>query len=238
MNLLVKGAPQPTPSVAAPNPSDRLKYGEYLVAIGGCIGCHTPEEKGGLVAGKEYGGGSKFEAPAYGTVYSANITPDLETGIGKWSEEFFVKKFYDYREYAEHGPPKTTGPEQFTVMPWLAFSSLTREDLGAIYTYLRTIKPLHNAVETHPKKQTTAPSRQCRIVFPISAILGGRWTPRKTALGFICVHLRVSAAGFGFKRPLQTQNGRRWTQMHADNAAHFDSAPERFDCGKVATSGF
>ena len=127
------------------------------MAIGGCIGCHTPEEKGGLVKGKEYGGGQKFEAPAYGTVYSANITPDLETGIGKWSEEFFVKKFYDYREYAENGSPKTTGPEQFTVMPWLAFSSFTREDLGAIYTYLRTIKPLHNAVETHPKKQTTAP---------------------------------------------------------------------------------
>jgi mono/diheme cytochrome c family protein len=152
VNLLVKGAPKPTASVAAPNPSDRLKYGEYLVTIGGCIGCHTPEEKGGLVKGKEYGGGSKFDAPAYGTVYSANITPDVETGIGKWSEEFFVKKFYDYREYAEKGPPKTTGPEQFTVMPWLAFSRLTREDLGAIYTYLRTVKPLHNAVETHPKK--------------------------------------------------------------------------------------
>src|SRR5436190_24209081 len=58
--------------------------------------------------------------------------------------------------------------------------------------------------------------------------------PRKTALGFICVHLRVSAAGFGFKRPLQTQDGRRWTPMHADNAAHFDSAPERFDSGKIA----
>jgi hypothetical protein len=37
-------------------------------------------------------------------------------------------------------------------MPWLAFSRLTREDLGAIYTYLRTLKPIRNAVETHPKK--------------------------------------------------------------------------------------
>src|SRR5690349_16754136 len=90
VNLLIKGAPKPTPSVAAPNPSDRLKYGEYLVAIGGCISCHTPEEKGAPAPGKEYGGGQKFEAPAYGTVYSANITPDLETGIGKWSEQFFV----------------------------------------------------------------------------------------------------------------------------------------------------
>ncbi len=153
VNLLIKSAPQPTPSVPAPNPSDRLKYGEYLVTIGGCMACHTPSDKGAPVAGKEFAGGEKFEAPAYGTVYSANITPDLETGIGKWSEEFFVKKFYDYREYAENGSPKVTGPEQFTVMPWLAFSRLTREDLGAIYTYLRTVKPLANAVETHPKKR-------------------------------------------------------------------------------------
>src|SRR6476659_9590480 len=55
----------------------------------------------------------------------------------------------------------------------------------------------------------------------------------KRALGFLCVYLRVSAAGFGFKRPLQTQNGRRWTQMHADNAPDFDSAPERSDSGKA-----
>src|SRR4051794_31352344 len=109
VNLLVKGAPKPTPSVAAPNASDRLKFGEYLVTIGGCVGCHTPEEKGSPVAGREYSGGQMFDAPAYGKVYSANITPDLETGIGKWSEDFFVKKFYDYREYAVNGPPKTTG---------------------------------------------------------------------------------------------------------------------------------
>ena len=152
VNLLIKSAPLPAGSVPTPHPSDRLKYGEYLVTIGGCGGCHTPAERGAPVQGKEFAGGAKFEAPAYGTVFSANITPDLETGIGKWSEEFFVKKFYDYREYAETGPPKVTGPEQFTVMPWLAFTRLTREDLGAIYTYLRTLKPIRNAVETHVKK--------------------------------------------------------------------------------------
>jgi hypothetical protein len=45
-----------------------------------------------------------------------------------------------------------TSPEQFTLMPWLTLSQLTREDLGAIYTYLMTLKPVRNAVETHPKK--------------------------------------------------------------------------------------
>jgi mono/diheme cytochrome c family protein len=152
VNLMIRSAPQPAGSVATPDRSDRLKYGEYLVTVGGCGGCHTPVERGAPIAGKEFAGGEKFDAPAYGVVYSANITPDLETGIGKWDEEFFVKKFYDYREYDEKGPPKVTGPEQFTLMPWLALSRLTRDDLGAIYTYLRTLKPVRNAVETHPKK--------------------------------------------------------------------------------------
>jgi mono/diheme cytochrome c family protein len=152
VNLMIRSAPQPAGSVATPDRSDRLKYGEYLVTVGGCGGCHTPVERGAPIAGKEFAGGEKFDAPAYGVVYSANITPDLETGIGKWDEEFFVKKFYDYREYDEKGPPKVTGPEQFTLMPWLALSRLTRDDLGAIYTYLRTLKPIRNAVETHPKK--------------------------------------------------------------------------------------
>lgn len=152
VNLLVKGVPRPAEPVPAPDRSNRLTYGEYLVTVSGCAGCHTPAERGEPLPGMEFAGGEKFELPAYGTVFSANITPDLDTGIGKWDEDFFVKKFYDYRDYAEHGPPRTTGPEQLTVMPWLAFCQLPREDLGAIYTYLRTLKPVRHAVETHPKK--------------------------------------------------------------------------------------
>jgi mono/diheme cytochrome c family protein len=151
VNMMSRLAPAPVNSVPPPDRSDKLKYGEYLVKSADCGGCHTPAERGQPVAGKEYAGGEKFESP-FGTVYSANITPDLDTGIGKWDEEFFVKKFYDYRDYAEHGAPKMSGPEQFTVMPWLAFCRMTREDLGAIYTYLHTLKPVRNTVETHPKK--------------------------------------------------------------------------------------
>ena len=110
-----------------------------------------PQRCESSVVGKEFAGGEKFEAPAIGTVYSANITPDMETGIGKWSEDFFVKKIHDYRDYVEKGSPRMTGREQFTVMPWLAFCRMSNEELGAIYTYLRTLKPVRNAVETHPK---------------------------------------------------------------------------------------
>jgi hypothetical protein len=151
INLLVKGAPQPVGSVPPLDPSDRVHYGERLVAIGSCQGCHTEEVRGQPVVGKEFAGGSKFEMPGLGTVFSANITPDIDTGIGKWSEEFFLKKFYDYKDYVEHGSPKTTGPEQFTVMPWLSFAQLTPQDLGAVYAYLKTVKPLRNSVETHLK---------------------------------------------------------------------------------------
>lgn len=152
VNLLIKGAPQPAGSVPPPDHTDKVKHGEYLVTIGGCGDCHTPLDKGQPVPGKFLAGGQVFAA-TIGTVVTANITPDIETGIGKWSEEFFLKKFYDYKEYAANGPPKMPGPEAFTLMPWLGLCQLPPEDLGAIYAYLRTMKPVHNPVETHPGKK-------------------------------------------------------------------------------------
>jgi hypothetical protein len=147
ISLLIKGVPQPAGSVPPPDRADKLKYGQYLVTLADCVGCHTPRQKFGQpIPGMEFAGGG-VAATSLGTVVSANITPDLETGIGKWSEEYFLKKFYDYKEYAAGGAPKT---EAFTVMPWLAFSQLPPEDLGAIYAFLRTFKPVHHPVETHP----------------------------------------------------------------------------------------
>ena len=52
---------------------------------------------------------------------SANISPDPFTGTGRWSEQDFVDRFYQYREYAENGSP-AVGPESFTLMPWLNLS--------------------------------------------------------------------------------------------------------------------
>jgi len=151
VSLFIKTVPKPVGHVPPVDRTNRLKYGEYLVtSVSGCGGCHTPADKGQPVPGKDFAGGQVFEAPSIGTVRSANITPDPETGIGKWSEDFFVKKFGEYREYAVNGSPKMSGPDQFTVMPWLSFSQLPEEDLRAIYTYLRSLKPVYNAVEIHP----------------------------------------------------------------------------------------
>jgi hypothetical protein len=64
-------------------------------------------------------------------VVSANITPDIDTGTGKWSREFFLKKFYDYKQYDSEGPPLMGGPQSFTLMPWLPFSRKTEDELTA-----------------------------------------------------------------------------------------------------------
>ena len=148
VSMLIKSAPQPAGSVASPDGGDKLKYGEYLVTLGGCISCHTKEEKGEPVAGMRLAGGREFRMPA-GVVVSANITPDADTGIGKWNEQQFLDKFYQYKEYAAQGSPRV-GPEGFTLMPWLNLSQLSPEELGAIFTYLQSQPAVRNAVETHP----------------------------------------------------------------------------------------
>jgi mono/diheme cytochrome c family protein len=147
VSVLIKSAPQPAGSVPPPNRADRLAYGGYLVNLAGCAGCHTRSEKGNPV-GPAFAGGERFAFPG-AVVVSANITPDLQTGIGRWKEADFVEKFHQYREYATKGSP-AAGPENFTLMPWLEFSQLDASDLGAIYTFLRGQKPVYQIVDSHP----------------------------------------------------------------------------------------
>jgi mono/diheme cytochrome c family protein len=150
VSVLIKSAPQPVGSVAPVDRTDRKKFGEYLVTVGVCGDCHTPvDDKHNPLPGKLLAGGMLFDT-TFGKVVSANITPDTDTGTGKWSEEFFQKKFYDYKEYATNGPPPLPGPQDFTLMPWLNFSQREPEELSAIYAYLRTLPAVHNPVDTHP----------------------------------------------------------------------------------------
>ncbi len=148
VSVLVKDAPRPAGFVPPPNRGNREKYGEYLVTIAGCAECHTQSEKGKPKPGRTLAGGERFAFPGV-VVVSANITPDPQTGIGRWSEQDFVDKFESYREYAEKGSPRV-GPESFTIMPWLDFSQLEVNDLRAIYSFLRTQKPIYHAVDSHP----------------------------------------------------------------------------------------
>lgn len=149
VSMFVKGVPQPVREpVRAPERSNQVIYGEYLVTLASCETCHTPFEKGQLDLSKRFAGGRKF-TPSGFKVVTANITPDMDTGIGKWSPEQFKERFYKHREYEAQGLPEV-GPERFTLMPWLNLSKLPPEDLEAIYAYLRTQRPIENKVVTHP----------------------------------------------------------------------------------------
>jgi mono/diheme cytochrome c family protein len=138
VSLLIKDTPKPAGKVAQPDLSSRRKRGEYLVAMAGCQGCHT----------RTLGGGERFSFPGV-TVVSANISSDMHTGIGRLSEQDFVDKFAQYRDYAANGAPKV-GLQAFTIMPWLNFCTLPDDDLRAIYDYLHSLPPVYKSVETHP----------------------------------------------------------------------------------------
>ena len=149
VSLLMKSAPQPAGHVPEPDRSNKVKYGEYFATLAGCMECHTPAKQGKPLSGMILAGGEEFRFPGGMVVVSANITPDPETGIGRWSEQDFLDRIYQYKEYAEKGSP-VVGPESFTLMPWLAFAQLEPDDLKAIYAFLRTQKPVYHAVDSHP----------------------------------------------------------------------------------------
>jgi mono/diheme cytochrome c family protein len=138
--------------VPAPDKSDRLKHGQYLVNLAACMDCHTQIERGDLKMDLAFAGGREFRIGKF-LVNTANITPDPETGIGEWSEERFVKKFRDYANFAGGATAIPAATQaNFTLMPWPRLSQMPEEDLKAIYAYLRTLKPIRNPVVKHPEQ--------------------------------------------------------------------------------------
>ncbi len=123
--------------------NDKITYGKYLAWS--CIECHTVADKGQIVEERAYAGGREFPLPLGGTVYSANITPDPGTGIGRWTEAQFIQRFKMYADSAYQDP--AVGENQFnTYMPWKMFAGMKESDLSAIYAYLQSVKPIPNQV--------------------------------------------------------------------------------------------
>ena len=131
--------------------SDPVNYGKYLVTIANCGDCHSPSNDKGPIAGKEFSGGVPFNLP-FGIVRPANITPDVATGIGAWSKETFIKRFkaFDPKDHQYVDVPMGNFN---SIMPWTMYAGMSEEDLGAIYDYLRTVKPVNNSVEKFTPKQ-------------------------------------------------------------------------------------
>jgi mono/diheme cytochrome c family protein len=116
---------------------DEVARGKYIFgATGGC-GCHT-EPKGPV-----NGGGRKYDGP-FGTVYSANITPDTKTGIGGWTDEQIITAIRLGR--------RPNGERIVPVHPFTSFNGMAEEDLKALVAFLRTVPPVNRAVA--PKKIT------------------------------------------------------------------------------------
>ncbi|MEO8299373.1 MAG: c-type cytochrome, partial [Burkholderiales bacterium] len=116
----------------------RVERGRYLVeSIAGCGNCHTPQGPNGPLAGKALAGGLLFKEAPFDAV-SANITPDPETGIGKWTDAQIALAIREGKrpDGTLIGPP----------MPFGLYRGISDNDVAAIVAYLRTVPPVKNAV--------------------------------------------------------------------------------------------
>lgn len=157
INLIMRTIPQPAAPVTRPSQSDTVAYGEYLVTIAGCIECHTPRVQGTQDVSRRLAGGFEFTIPGFGTVRSANITPDTATGIGLWTEEIFVNRFKQYEDMTSEEIPAVSENQFNTVMPWTMFAGMKEGDLKAIFAYLKSVEPVkHRIIKFTPESEITA----------------------------------------------------------------------------------
>jgi mono/diheme cytochrome c family protein len=116
-----------------------IKRGEYIFAVAGGCACHT------VPKGEPHAGGRVFPIPL-GKIYSTNITPDEETGIGRWTEVEI------HRSMVQGVRP--TGERILPVMPYEAYSGMAEDDIRALIAYLKTLKPVRKGT---PSPQTWLP---------------------------------------------------------------------------------
>ena len=144
-------APPPLPSspISIPDTSNQVAYGKYVAdALCACYACHSadlakqdalnPEKSLGF-----YGGGNPMLNLNAELVPSANITMDMETGIGAWTEAQF-------REAVKYGKNPKGGPLYYPMFP---HTTLSDGEVNAIYAYLKTVPPIKNAVIRYKPKE-------------------------------------------------------------------------------------
>src|ERR1700686_197970 len=129
------------PAIAAPEPpapqsfhAALVKRGQDLGGTGHCNDCHT------MRGGKDFAGGLPVPTP-FGTIFSSNITPDAETGIGRWPEAAF-------RRAMQSGVDRD-GRHLYPTFPYDQFTNVTDEDDQALYAYLMTRQPVHAAARAN-----------------------------------------------------------------------------------------
>ena len=123
--------------------------GRYLVLTNDCGGCHTTPGPQGPDPASYLAGGRKFVTNTHGAVVSRNLTPDQETGLGARSPE-------DITRVLRSGVYPDGRPIPHQSMPWAYVSNWSDEDLHAVITYLRHIKPVRHAIPPRQAAQADA----------------------------------------------------------------------------------
>lgn len=124
------------PAVQTPlaTDADTLARGAYLARAGNCIACHTAR------GGTAYAGGRAIDTP-FGTVYAGNLTPDPDTGLGRWSTADFWRALH-------HGRSRD-GRLLYPAFPYPSFTLVTRADSDAMFAWLRSLPPVKQANTPH-----------------------------------------------------------------------------------------
>jgi len=127
-------SPTASPTASAPATPDTLQRGHYLVQAGNCIACHSERGRPQLA------GGRAIDTP-FGPVYSSNLTPDPDTGLGRWSAQ-------DFWQALHHGRSRG-GRLLAPAFPYEHTSVITREDSDAMFAWLHSQSPVQQAQPPH-----------------------------------------------------------------------------------------
>ncbi len=111
-----------------------IERGAYLARAGNCMACHTAR------GGEPWAGSRPFSTP-FGTLYSSNLTPDLDTGLGEWSAAAFWRALH-------HGRSRD-GRLLFPAFPYTHTTQIVRADSDALYAYLQSLPPVKAEVAAH-----------------------------------------------------------------------------------------
>ena len=160
------GAPDPAATATPAVDASRIARGEYLVNFGSCHDCHTPWKLGPNGPEPDMsraltGHPSDLVMPPppapqgpwittaaasmtawsgpWGVSFTANLTPDRETGLGEWTEEMFIATMRTGRHQGKGRPI-------LPPMPYFSLAKLTDDDLAAVFAYLQSLKPVSNRV--------------------------------------------------------------------------------------------
>jgi mono/diheme cytochrome c family protein len=147
-------------AVATAQADDKLARGQYLATIMDCTGCHT---RGALIGKPEpafalAGSNIGFEIPGLGYFYPPNLTPDAETGLGRWSEAEIVT--------AVRTGVRPDGRQLVPIMPWMSYASLSDSDAQALAAYLKSLKPVKAPAPPMTAHAAGAPAPYLTVKMP------------------------------------------------------------------------